>query len=173
MKVKATIRQRVGDCMTCSVGLAPSLFLGKVGSDMQKPDGLVVITKNDLPDILHRLKLTDIYGIGVRIEHRLNRAGIGSVADLMQASRVQLRQAWGGVVGVLYYELLHGADLQFPSSANSQSISHQHVLEPEFRTTDGARQFAHICWRRRRSVSGIRSITPPLGREFIVGRRLG
>ena len=141
-KVKHTIRQKVGDCMTCSVGLAPSLFLGKVGSDMQKPNGLVVITKNDLPDILHRLKLTDIYGIGTRMEQRLHRAGIGSVADLMRASRNELRRVWGGVMGVLYYELLHGADLQFPSSPESKSISHQHVLEPDLRTLDGANQFA-------------------------------
>ncbi|MGB9152011.1 MAG: DNA polymerase [Alphaproteobacteria bacterium] len=141
-KVKQTVRQKVGDRMTCSVGLGPSLFLGKVGSDMQKPDGLVVITKNDLPDILHRLKLIDIYGIGARMESRLNQAGIGTVADLMCASRNDLRRVWGGVTGVLYYELLHGADLQFPSSSQSQSISHQHVLEPELRTIDGAGQFA-------------------------------
>ncbi|MGB9152836.1 MAG: DNA polymerase, partial [Alphaproteobacteria bacterium] len=75
-KVKQTVREKVGELMICSVGLGPSLFLGKVGSDMQKPDGLVVITKNDLPDVLHRLKLTDIYGIGARMEHRLNQAGI-------------------------------------------------------------------------------------------------
>ena len=141
-KVKQTIREKVGDCMTCSVGLAPSLFLGKVGSDMQKPNGLVVITKNDLPDILHRLKLTDIYGIGARMEHRLNQAGISTVAGLMLASRNELRRVWGGVTGVLYYELLHGADLQFPSSSLSKSISHQHVLEPELRSVDGAGQFA-------------------------------
>jgi DNA polymerase-4 len=141
-KVKQTIRQKVGDSMTCSVGLGPSLFLGKVGSDMQKPDGLVVITKNDLPDILHRLDLTDIYGIGTRMEYRLNRAGIGTVADLMHASRNDLRRVWGGVTGVLYYELLHGADLQFPSSQETKSMGHQHVLEPELRTLDGAGQFA-------------------------------
>jgi DNA polymerase-4 len=141
-KVKRAIRQKAGDCMTCSIGLAPSLFLGKVGSDMQKPDGLVVITKNDLPDILHRLDLTDIYGIGARMEQRLNQAGIGTVEDLMRAPRHKLRQAWGGIYGVLYYELLHGADLQFPSSSQSRSLSHEHVLEPELRTLDGAHQFA-------------------------------
>lgn len=141
-KVKQTIRQKVGDCMTCSVGLGPSLFLGKVGSDMQKPDGLVVITKNDLPDVLHRLALTDIYGIGTRMERRLHQAGIYNVADLMRASHSDLRRVWRGVTGVLYYELLHGADLHFPSSTQSQSISHQHVLEPELRTLAGAKEFA-------------------------------
>jgi len=141
-RVKTAIRQQVGDTMTCSIGLAPSLFLGKVGSDMQKPDGLVTITKNDLPHILHWLKLIDICGIGSRMEQRLNMAGIGSVADLMAAPRMKLRQVWGGIYGVLYYELLHGADLQFPSSPETHSISHQHVLEPELRTPDGARQFS-------------------------------
>jgi len=141
-KVKAAIRARVGEYMTSSIGLAPSLFLGKVGSDMQKPDGLVVITKEDLPHILHRLELTDIYGIGRQMEHRLNHAGITTVAQLMQAPRDKLRRVWGGINGVLYYELLHGADLQFPSSSETHSVSHQHVLEPALRTTDGARQFS-------------------------------
>lgn len=140
LKIKQVIRERVG--LTCSIGLAPSLFLGKVASDMQKPDGLVVITRDDLPHILHPLRLTDIYGIGARMEHRLRQAGIGSVAELMQASRQQLRHVWGGVHGVLYYELLHGADLQFPSSPHSQSLSHQHVLEPELRTPEGAQHCA-------------------------------
>lgn len=142
LKVKSAVRARVGDYMTCSIGLAPSMFLGKVGSDMQKPDGLVTITKADLPDILHSLELTDIYGIGARMEYRLNRAGIASVADLMRASRAQLRAVWGGINGALYHELLHGADLQFPSSTETHSVSHQHVLEPALRTTNGAREFS-------------------------------
>jgi hypothetical protein len=43
--------------LTCSMGIAPNVFLGKVGSDLQKPDGLVVITKENLPEVFvpHRL----------------------------------------------------------------------------------------------------------------------
>lgn len=141
-KVKQTILRQVGDGMTCSVGLAPSLFLGKVASDMQKPNGLVVITQNDLPHILYSLSLTDICGIGDRMEMRLNRLGIATVQDLLHAPREVLRQAWGGINGVLYHELLHGADLLFPSSTESHSIGHQHVLEPSLRTMGGAQQFS-------------------------------
>ena len=63
-KLKHALRDRVGDCLTCSIGIAPNVFLAKVGSDMQKPDGLVVITKADLPEILLGLELQEIYGIG-------------------------------------------------------------------------------------------------------------
>jgi DNA polymerase-4 len=142
-KIKRALRERVGECLTCSIGLAPSIFLGKVASDIQKPDGLVVITKDNLPDVLLHLELQEIYGIGARMEERLNRAGIFTVADLWQASSLRLRQVWGGINGVLFYQLLHGADLQPPSSRFSHSLGHQHVLEPELRTTGGARQFAH------------------------------
>jgi DNA polymerase-4 len=57
LKVKRALREQVGECLTCSIGIAPNVFLGKVGSDLQKPDGLVVITMDDLPDILLGLEL--------------------------------------------------------------------------------------------------------------------
>ena len=50
------------ECLTCSIGIAPNVFLGKVGSDLQKPDGLVVITKDKLPKVLLNLELQEIYG---------------------------------------------------------------------------------------------------------------
>ena len=50
--MKRALREQVGECLTCSIGLAPNVFLGKVGSDLQKPDGLTVITKDNLPDVL-------------------------------------------------------------------------------------------------------------------------
>lgn len=142
LHVKQTVCARVGERMTCSIGLAPSVFLGKVASDMKKPDGLVAIRRRDLPEILYPLALRDLYGIGRRMEQRLCRFGVGSTKALMQAPRALLRHVWGGVHGALYYELLHGADLQFPSSPETRSISHQHVLEPELRTLRGALDFS-------------------------------
>jgi nucleotidyltransferase/DNA polymerase involved in DNA repair len=52
LKIKRALRDQVGECLTCSIGIAPNVFLGKVGSDLQKPDGLTVITKDNLPEIL-------------------------------------------------------------------------------------------------------------------------
>jgi DNA polymerase IV len=94
LKVKRALREQVGECLTCSIGIAPNVFLGKVGSDLQKPDGLVVITKDDLPGILLGLALQDIYGIGPHMEQRLHRAGILTVEQLWNATPFQLRRVW-------------------------------------------------------------------------------
>ena len=56
LKIKKTIAGDVGSELRCSVGIAPNSFLAKTASDMQKPDGLVVIEQQDLPQCLHRLK---------------------------------------------------------------------------------------------------------------------
>ena len=142
VKVKRALRDQVGECLTCSIGIAPNVFLGKVGSDLQKPDGLVIITKEDLPDVLLGLELQEIYGIGPRMEQRLHRAGILTVAQLWNATPFQLRRVWGGINGVLFHQMLHGVDIQPPSSRYSKSIGHQHVLEPDLRTKNGAHDFA-------------------------------
>ena len=141
-KVKRALREQVGECLTCSIGIAPNVFLGKVGSDLQKPDGLTVITQDDLPDILLGLELQEIYGIGKRMEERLHRAGILTVAELWRASPMRLRRVWGGINGLLFHQILHGVDIQPPSSRFAKSMGHQHVLEPELRTNVGAANFA-------------------------------
>jgi DNA polymerase IV len=142
LKVKRALREQVGECLTCSIGLAPNVFLGKVGSDLQKPDGLVIITHDVLPDILLRLKLQDVYGIGARMEERLHCAGISTVAQLWEATPHRLRRVWGGINGLLFHQMLHGVDIQPPSSRFAKSMGHQHVLEPELRTKAGAQNFA-------------------------------
>src|ERR1700726_2383288 len=142
LKVKRALREQVGECLTCSIGIAPNVFLGKVGSDLQKPDGLTVITKDNLTEVLLGLALQEIYGIGARMEQRLHRAGIVTVAQLWNATPFQLRRIWGGINGLLFHQMLHGVDLQPPSSRFSKSIGHQHVLEPDLRTGKGAHDFA-------------------------------
>jgi impB/mucB/samB family C-terminal domain len=67
-------------------------------------------------------------------------AGAGAVTSVKPP--FQLRRVWGGINGVLFHQMLHGVDIQPPSSGTSKSMGHQHVLEPELRTTDGAKTFS-------------------------------
>src|SRR5271165_3172454 len=78
-KVKRTIRERAGDGMRSSVGLATSRYLAKVASDMEKPDGLVALPKDLLAEALPLLTLRDLPGIGAKTEKRLNERGISTM----------------------------------------------------------------------------------------------
>lgn len=145
-KIKAGLRENVGEVITCSIGIAPNRYLAKVASDLTKPDGLEVIRLTDLPGRLAHLQLTDLPGIGRRMEPRLHEAKIETFLDLWQASPAQLHQAWGSVGGDRFWRHLHGANLDgdFEDLENvpPKSIGHSHVLSPEFRLPREARVVA-------------------------------
>lgn len=140
--IKETISSTVGAELRCSIGIAPNVFLAKTASDMQKPDGLVVIDLDDLPECLFKLALNDFTGIGPRMERRLRQSGIHTVQDLWKADKAQLRKIWGGIEGERMYENLRGERVYSPPTHRA-SVGHSHVLEPEFRTEEKAIAVIH------------------------------
>ena len=137
LAIKSAIRERAGVYLTCSIGIASNKLLAKLASDMQKPDGLVLLPPEDLPQAILHLKLQDICGIGPNMQVRLNQAGITDVAGLWAADGQRLRRIWNGITGLRFHALLHGADL--PSLVNpTRSMGHQHVLAPDERTLEKA-----------------------------------
>ena len=137
MQIKAGIAERVGEVITCSIGLGPNRFLAKVATDMEKPDGLVTIRLCDLPDILRGLKLRDLPGIGANMETRLLAAGIFSVWELYHIEPKRVRAAWGSVEGERFWLKLHGQEIP-DEPVQHRSIGHSHVLAPEMRPPDQA-----------------------------------
>jgi DNA polymerase-4 len=135
-QVKQAIRS-VGETLRCSVGLAPNRFLAKIASNMKKPDGLVTLTENQLPQILFSLKPRDLPGIGHQMEKRLLNQGIATMEQLWRLDMDQMTQLWGGVLGTRFWLKLRGIDFDERESHQS-SISHQHVLPPELRTQEQA-----------------------------------
>ncbi len=136
-KIKETLRQRVGETLTCSIGLATNRFLAKVASDRNKPNGLTIMRREDLPHALLPLKLRDFPGIGPRMERRLLDHGIMTVQELLELSRGEMGNVWGGVVGERFYDWLRGEDVELRETVHN-SLGHQHVLEPELRNNSGA-----------------------------------
>ena len=135
--IKREILSTVGSCLCCSIGIAPNTMLAKLASDMQKPDGLVVIEQGELPERLHPLKLQDVQGIGKRMLQRLQVAGIFSMAELCAAPRDVLHSVWGGVAGTEMHDMLRG-QWYGPRTTTARSLGHSHVLPPELRNTEGA-----------------------------------
>ena len=128
--------------LTGSIGIAPNGWLAKVASDMQKPDGLVVIEQSDLPHKLHALELRDFCGIGPNMERRLRECGIRTVERLCSATEKELRRAWNGVQGARVWRLLRGEEVPRPP-VHKRVIGHSHVLSPELRNDEGARAVCH------------------------------
>lgn len=152
-KIKQTISENIGDYIRCSIGIAPNTYLAKVASNMQKPDGCVVIESHELPQCLYGLKLRDLNGIGKQMEARLSRYRITTVEQLYTANRQQLQTAWGSIEGVRMYEKLRGLEPYYDKNSRS-SLGHSHVLPPEQRNELGAKAVLHrllqkACMRMR------------------------
>ncbi|MBL7765194.1 MAG: DNA polymerase IV [Chitinophagaceae bacterium] len=112
LKIKADIRQDVGDWLRCSIGIAPNTFLAKLATDLQKPDGLVRITPENIDTILATLELIDLPGIGDRWAIRLKKAGIRTPLELRYAPASVLKKIMG-VLGYYWSYRLHFAEVDF------------------------------------------------------------
>lgn len=137
--LKEQLRQSIGPCIRASIGIAPNHFLAKIATELEKPDGLVIITQQDLPTALDRLKLTDFTGINRRMQARLNAHGIFTAAQLTAASREQLRTAFGSIIGERWWYLLRGFELP-EEETDRKTLGHSHVLPPDLRTDTGCRE---------------------------------
>ena len=135
--IKRNMAEKVGEYLKVSIGLAPNTFLAKLASDMQKPDGLVVLEEHDVPGKILHLPLRALHGIGKNMETRLNQHGIMTMADLYAQTAEQLRSVWGGVGGERFHARLRGAEVH-DFDHGMGSISHSHVLAPELRNQDDA-----------------------------------
>jgi DNA polymerase-4 len=142
-RVKACIQERVGPVLRSSVGLATNRYLAKVASDMEKPDGLVALPLDILPEALSQLTLRALPGIGARTEKRLNQKGIQSMSDLLALDCEQAGKIWGSVWGERLWHWLQGEDFDMAETEHLKSLSHQHVLAPEMRNEEKAWAVAH------------------------------
>ena len=141
-QIKRTIAEQAGEYLRCSIGIAPNHLLAKLASDLQKPDGLVVIEEHELPQRLHELKLQDFSGISHAMEARLRSHGIATVEQMCAATKEELRAAWEGVTGEWMWRALRGENVRWLHGEN-RTIGHSHVLAPAQRNDADARAVLH------------------------------
>ncbi len=141
-KIKLAIARLAGAQLTCSIGLAPNAWLAKIASDLEKPDGLVVIELEELPHRLHSLALRDLPGVGENMAARLHLAGILTVEQLCAAELRELRRIWGGIEGERMWRRLRGEEVPLPPRRTS-SLGHAQILGPDLRHPVGARATLH------------------------------
>lgn len=111
-RIAQHIRARVAaeQGLTCSVGVAPSKFVAKLGSTRAKPDGLLVVPADLVLDFLHPLPVAALWGVGERSAEALRRLGLATVGDVAAAPIGLLRRAVGEAAANHLHELAWGRD---------------------------------------------------------------
>lgn len=136
LKIKTDLLYAAGECVTCSIGIAPNTFLAKLATDFQKPNGLIEITRENLDGYLAKLSLTDLPGIGRRNERRLQLVGIKSPLQMRHTSQSLLRKAFGGIAGYYWHCRLNFGEVDLYTTGDYRSMSATRMVSPENRTPE-------------------------------------
>lgn len=127
--IKDVIRAETG--LTASVGLAGTLFVAKIASELDKPDGLTVIYDDEVLTRLAPLPVRAMWGVGKVAEKRLHKFGILTIGDLQGWPRQQLVENFGEF-GEHMYNLCRGIDprvIDPDATEPEKSISNEHTFD--------------------------------------------
>jgi DNA polymerase-4 len=130
--IKSQIREK--EQLTCSIGIAPNKLLAKLGSRLKKPDGLMMIKKEEVEDVLRDLPVSKLNGIGPKLTEALNSIGIFTCGQLGKFPVSVLSKRFG-VIGERLHEMGLGLDdspvVPFDEEEDAKSISHSVTLEED------------------------------------------
>lgn len=130
VNIRRRITEEVGDWLKCSIGIAPTRFLAKTASDLEKPNGLVVLTRENLDEVLMTLDLEDVCGIGPRIRKRLERAGMRTLMDIKRYPVANLMRIFGKY-GLYLWCKLHAMEFERVSTQEElppKSMGHSYCV---------------------------------------------
>ena len=131
MDIKRRLKEEIGECIRCSVGIGVNKLVAKIGSNFKKPEGLTVIPWESRFEFLDQMKLTDVWGIGYRVGGKMAKFGIRTLGEIRKMSDSDLRSLIGG-----YYTRLkliangeHFEDVK-PNAHKKppKSMQHAHTL---------------------------------------------
>jgi nucleotidyltransferase/DNA polymerase involved in DNA repair len=128
-KLKARIKDETG--LTASVGVAPNMFIAKVASDLQKPDGLTICAAGQEKAFLAPLPIKKLWGVGPKTEAHLQKMGFSTIGQLAQCSQKMLAERLGKW-GAHLWELANGIDDRpVEDWGPRKSISQEHTYDQD------------------------------------------
>jgi DNA polymerase-4 len=126
-EIKQRIRTEIGEHISVSIGIGTNRFLAKTAAGIHKPDGLDVITMDNIQTVFKKLELTDLCGISFRNALRLNQVDIHSALDFFNASPMQLKAAFKSITATYWYMRLHGIEID-DAPTHRRGLSNSYVL---------------------------------------------
>jgi DNA polymerase-4 len=95
--------------LTSSAGIGPNKLIAKIASEINKPDGQLEVTPEQVPEFMKQLPVRKIWGIGPAAEQKLESLGVRSCAELQRFTREELQERFGRF-GIELYDLCRGID---------------------------------------------------------------
>jgi len=127
-RIKNAVREATQ--LTCSICIAENKLLAKMGSELDKPDGLTILTRADIPTRIWPLAVGKVNGIGPKTAARLHDLNILTVGDLASADIVFLREHFGSNTADWLHAVAHGEDDRpLETGSESKSISRETTFE--------------------------------------------
>ena len=144
-EIKQRLKDEIGRYMRCNVGIASNRFLAKLAGELHKPDGLDEITPDNQREIFSQLKLTDLPGINVRMEARLNAVGIFTPLQFLDADEMTLvKLVCKSIDGHKWYLRLRGIEVDDLTS-DIKTIGRQYVMDGRLTRDETEARILHLA----------------------------
>jgi DNA polymerase-4 len=165
-EIRNSVRRATG--LTCSVGVTPNKLLSKIASELDKPDGLTVLTQADLPARVWPLPVRRINGIGPKAADRLVALGIRTVGELAAQDRAWLQQQFGRAYGRWLHDAAHGVDDRpLVTRGEPVSMSRETTFERDLHAVRDRAELTGILDRL------VQQLATDLQRKGYAGRTIG
>jgi len=131
------IKQRIREAfrLTCSIGIGPNKFLAKLAGELKKPDGLVILRSEDIPEKIKDVPVNKLCGVGRKLEKYLAAMGVRTFLELHRYPREKLIKRFGTVYGDHLWHMGQGLDnspvMPYPQIEESKSMGHSYTM-PEY-----------------------------------------
>ncbi len=166
MQIKHAVHAATG--LTCSIGLSYCKRFAKIGSNLLKPNGLTVITKEDIPAKIWPLAIQEINGIGPKAVSKLNALDIFTVGDLVKADPASLQEHFGTTTAAWLLDVANGIDdrpvvTHWEPKQMSRETTFERDLHPRVDRDELTPAFTELCQR----------MAADLQRKGYVGKTVG
>jgi DNA polymerase IV len=161
-RIKQAVRDATG--LTCSICIAPNKLLAKIGSELDKPDGLTILTMDDVPRRIWPLPARKVNGIGPKASEKLATLGIATVGDLANADPGLLQENFGRTYSAWLAEVARGHDerpvvVSSEPKSMSRETTFERDLHPRHDRATLSEAFTGLCVRvaddlRRKGYTG-------------------
>ncbi|WP_370653420.1 DNA polymerase IV [Caballeronia sp. Lep1P3] len=165
-RMKDAVREATG--LTCSICIAPNKLLAKIGSELDKPDGLTILTMDDLPTRIWPLAARKVNGIGPKANQKLAAVGIVTVGDIAAADLALLQTHFGPTYAAWLARIAQGQDerpvvVSSAPKSMSRETTFERDLHPKHDRATLSSEFTGLCKR----------VADDLQRKGYVGRTVG